>query len=230
MTVIPVKKLDKTVDTAMLEWLSPLGFGRAGPGGVERWRGNRYDFLGCVVNRVGGENHVRPFGQMGFGHIQRVYSHFMSDDPAESNKIAVDVQLRYANFMKSWTAALRCQHEEELQEFLAKLRSFVMDELYPALMSYSTPEQVLALYINKNEKSPTDFDPPVWSGYNAASALTGLILARLHGEENYVALKRRYSGELADLDVDTTARATRLIGHLDQPDPLPELPLRAAAA
>jgi hypothetical protein len=223
MTVLPLKKLHKIVNQAMLEWFTPLCFVRASSGGVERWQDDRYDYLGCVVKRIGGLNRVSPFGQMGFGHIQRLHSHFMSDDPIESNKIAVDVQLQYANFTKDWTADMRCQHEEELEAFLPQLRSFVMDRLYPALMSYATPEQVLALYLKKNHSSPTDFDPPVWQGYNAASALTGLILARLHGPGHYETLKRRYAGEFADLDVDTLMRANRLIAYLDQPDPLPAL-------
>lgn len=224
MTVLPFKKLHRIVDQAMQEWFTPLGFVRASSGGVERWQGDRYDYLGCVVNRIGGENRVSPFGQMGWRHRKGIYSYFMSDDPVESNRIAVDVQLQYANFTNDWTADMRCQHEEELETFLPQLRSFVMDRLYPALMSYATPEQVLALYLKKNHSSPTDFDPPVWQGYNAASALTGLILARLHGPGHYETLKRRYAGEFADLDVDTLARANRLIAYLDQPDPLPALP------
>ena len=164
MTVLPVKKLHKIVNKSMLEWFTPLGFVGASSGGVERWQRDRYDYLGCVVNRIGGMNRISPFGQMGFGHIQRLFSHFMSDDPTESNKIAVDVQLQYVNFTKDWTADMRCQHEEELEAFLPKLRNFVMDQLYPVLMSYATPEQVLALYLKKNEKSRTDFEPPVWQG------------------------------------------------------------------
>lgn len=50
--------------------------------------------------------------------------------------------------------------------------------------------------------------------------MTGLILTRLHGPGHYETLKRRYAGEFADLDVDTLARANRLITYLDQPDPL----------
>ena len=230
MTVLPVKKLHKIVDQSMLEWFAPMGFVRASSGGVERWQGDRYDYLGCVVNRIGGENRVSPFGQMGWRHRKDIYSHFMSDDPVESNKIAVDVQLQYANFVKDWATDMRCQHEEELQSFLPQLQSFVMDRLYKTLTSYTTPEQVLALYLKKNHKSRTDFDPPVWSGYNAASALTGLILARLYGQEHYETLKRRYAGEFSDLDEDMLKRANNLIAYLDQPDPLPAPPSITAAA
>ena len=230
MTVLPIKKLCKVVDHSMLEWFAPLGFVRLSGGGVERWKDDRYDYLGCVVNRIGGENRISPFGQMGWRHHQEIYAHFMSDDPVESNKIAVDVQLRYANFVRDWAIGMHCQHEEELQTFLSQLRSFVMDQLYATLTSYATPEQVLALYLKKNEKSRTNFDPPVWSGYSAASALTGLILARLHGPQHYETLKRRYAGEFAALDAETLARTDRLIHYLEQPNPLPELPSNTTAA
>ena len=63
-----------------------------------------------------------------------------------------------------------------------------------------------------------------------ASALTGLILARLHGPEHYENLKRRYAGEFSHLDAETLERANRLIAHLDQADPLPGLFPDATAA
>jgi hypothetical protein len=58
MTAISVKKLDKAIDLALLTWLSPQGFVAADGGGVERWDENRYDYVGCIVNRVGGENAI----------------------------------------------------------------------------------------------------------------------------------------------------------------------------
>ena len=59
MTVIAVRKLEKAISQALFDWLSPQGFIAADGGGIERWQGNRYDFIGAVVNRVGGENHIR---------------------------------------------------------------------------------------------------------------------------------------------------------------------------
>lgn len=221
MTVIAVRKLDKAICQAMLVWPAPHGFVAAAGGGVERWTGDRYDFLGCIVNRIGGRNCISPFGQMGFRDRKKIYSYFMSDDPDESNKIAVDVQLKYAHFVKDWNMDMHCQHTEDLDAFLVQLRSFVMEKLYPALASYETPEQVLALYLKKNEKDRKSFDPPSWFGYS--SALTGLILARLHAPEHYVALKQRYSDHFDGLDADTLARTKKLIAYLDLPQlaPLP---------
>lgn len=221
MTVIAVRGLDKAVSKALLNWLSPLGFVAAAGGGVERWLGNRYDFVGAVVNRIGGSNRVFPFGQMGFLDRKKIYSHFMSDDPEESNKIAVDIQLKYAHFMKDWTADMRCQESEQLEDFLALLRVFVMGELYPALCAFDTPQKVLAAYVKKNEKDRRNFDPPSWFGFS--SALTGLILARLFGSEHYADLKQRYAGEFEDLDDDNLKRLKRLIAYLDSQGALPAL-------
>jgi hypothetical protein len=145
----------------------------------------------------------------------------MSDDPQESNKIAVDVSLKYAHFMQDWTARMRCQHFEDLDDFLAQLRSFIMERLFPTLMSYDTPEKVLTLYLKKNEKDRTSFDPPSWSGIS--SALTALILARLHVPEHYTRLKKRYVHEFEGLDSDKLERSNRLIQYLDKSDPLPAL-------
>jgi hypothetical protein len=222
MTVISVRKLERAIFQAMLDWLAPHGFVAAAGGGVERWQGDRYDFLGCVVSRIGGKNCISPFGQMGFGHIQNLYSHFMSDDPDESNKIAVDVQLRYAHFVKDWNNDMHCQHTEEVGAFLIQLRSFVMEELYPTLESYKTPEHVLGLYLKKNERDRKSFDPPSWFG--CSSALTGLIVARLHVPDQYAALKQRYRDQFDGLDDDTLSRAKKLIAYLDQPQlaPLPK--------
>ena len=205
----------------MLELMAPHGFAKASSGGIERWRGDRYDYMGCVVNQIGGATKVSPFGQMGFGHRRRIYSHFMSDVPDESNAVAVDVQLRYAHFAKDWTAGMRCQQIEHLDAFLQQLLSFVSNQLYPALMAYSSPEKVLDAYLKKNEKDSKSFDPPSWFG--ASSALTCLILARLHGPTHYPSLKQRYSVQFSDLDQETFERASRLIAYLDLPDPLPPL-------
>jgi hypothetical protein len=228
MTVVAVKKLRAWVNGSLLEWLAPLGFKSASSGGVERWHGDRYDYIGCVVNRIGEENRICPFGQMGWGSRKKIYSHFMSDDPVESEKIAVDVQIEYSDFLRNFNAAMRCQNDDDLESFFAELKAFVLDRLYPALMAYATPQQVLALYLKKDENDRHSFEPPSWFGLS--SALTGLILARLHAPERYEALKLRYRPQFSEADPSTLARAERLIAYLDQPDPLPALPDRSAWA
>jgi hypothetical protein len=221
MTFISPKKLDRAIDKAMLELMAPLGFVAASSGGIERWQGDRYDYMGCVVNKIGGTTRVSPFGQMGFGHIKRLYSHFMSDDPAASDQIAVDVQLKYAHFVKDWVAHMSCEQVEHLDCFLKELMDFVTGQLYPALMAYSSPEEVLAAYVRKNESDRRSFDPPTWFG--VSSALTGLILARLHDPAHYASLKQRYSAQFLDLGHERLERANRLLAYLDLPDPLPAL-------
>jgi hypothetical protein len=221
MSALSVSKLRSKVNKALLDWLSPLGFVPADSGGVERWTGERYDYIGCVVNRIGGENRVSPFGQMGFASTQVLYSHFMSDAPEESNKIAVDVQMEYADFMKDFTAALRCQSTDDFDSFLSDLKAFVMNRLYPALMACATPQQVFALYLKKDENDRRSFDPPSWFGLS--SALTGLILARLYAPERYDAMKTRYQPQFDGVGAIKLERAKRLMAYLDQPDPLPLL-------
>jgi hypothetical protein len=221
MAFISPKKLDRVIDKAMLELMTPFGFVAANSGGIERWQDDRYDYMGCVVNQIGGTTRVSPFGQMGFGRIQKIYSHFMSDDPAASNDIAVDVQHKYAHFVKDWTADMRCQQVEHLDVFLKDLLGFVSGQLYPALMAYSSPDKVLDAYLHKNESDRRSFDPPSWFG--ASSALTGLILARLHGPIHYSSLKQRYSVQFADLGQEKLERVSRLLGYLELSDPLPPL-------
>jgi hypothetical protein len=221
MTFLSPKKLDRLIDKSMLELMAPVGFVAASSGGIERWQGDRYDYMGCIVNQIGGMTRVSPFGQMGFGHVQRILSYFLSDDPAASNAIAVDVQLKYAHFVKDWTADMRCQQVEHLDGFLKELLGFVSNRLYPALMSYSSPEKVLDAYLKKNERDRTSFDPPSWSGYS--SALTVLVLSRLHGPRHYDLLKQRYSNQFDGLRDLTLGRANGLIAYLDNPDPLPPL-------
>jgi hypothetical protein len=219
MTFISTKKLEKAIDRALLEWLSPLGFHPAEGGGVERRQDARYDFIGSVVCKIGGENRISPFGQMGFLDRKKIYSHFMSEDRHEPEKFAIDATLKYAHFMKDWTAEMRCQQVEDLEDFLNQLQIFVMERLLPTLMSYDTPRKVVALYINKNEKDRTSFAPPSWHGYS--SALTALILARLYEPNHYQSLKQRYRGEFEGLDEDKAKRVQQLIQYLDLSDPLP---------
>jgi hypothetical protein len=221
MTFISTKKLEKAIERALLDWLSPYGFESAEGGGVERWKDNRYDFIGTVVCKIGGENRISPFGQMGFRDRKKIYSHFIHEDRQEPEKFAIDATFKYAHFVHDWTADMRCQQVEELESFLQNLKTFVIERLLPCLLSYDTPQKVLALYIKKNEKDRRSFSPPSWHGYS--SALTVLILARLYEPQNYEPLKKRYWGAFEDLDTETMKRALRLIEYLDLPDPLPAL-------
>lgn len=214
MTALTVKKLEKVVQKALIEWLSPLGFTLESNGGCGRWQGDIYTYIGCVVNRVGGLNRIRPFGQMGFLHRKKIFSAFMSDNQEESNKIAVDLQADYAHFMRSWNADMRCQNEEEVDEFLSALHSFVFDRLYPTLTAFADPIQVLDLYIKYDETNRTSFDLPGWSGHS--SALTAMILARLHAPHEYPALKKRYQPIFDQLLPEYKGRAEKLIAYLDQ--------------
>lgn len=221
MTFISTKKLEKAIDRSLLNWLSPCGFKLAEGGGVERRKDNRYDFIGTVVRKIGGENRITPFGQMGFRDRENIYSHFIHEDHKEPDKFAIDATFMYAHFMHDWTADMRCQQLEELEGFLHSLQTFVIERLLPCLLSYDTPQKILALYIKKNEKDRRSFSPPRWHGYS--SALTALILARLYEPNNYEPLKKRYWGEFEDLDQEKMKRVLRLIEYLDLPNPLPEL-------
>lgn len=220
MTVIPLKKLEKIVTKALLEWLAPLGFSARDSGSCERWQSDIYTYIGCVVNRVGGINRIDPFGQMGFAHTQKIYSHFMSDDPAESNKIAVDLQAAYGNFMRDWNTYILCQHEEEVEAMLVKLKTFIFDKLYPTLMRYTEPKLLLDLYIKHDETNKANFDLPIFKGYS--SALTALIIARLHSPEHYETLKKRYQPIFDRLLVpEYKERSAKLIAYLDQTELTP---------
>lgn len=214
MTVIPAKKLEKQVQKSLQQWLEPLGFKLESNGGCGRWHGDVYTYIACVVNRIGGINRVSPFGQMGFSHTQKIYSAFMSNSPEESNKTAVDLQVPYAYFARSWSADMRCQHEEELEEFLATLRNFTLERLYPTLTAYADPKRVLDLYLKRDETDKMCMDLPKWSGYS--SALTALILARLHAPEKYGELKTRYMPSIEPLIPEYKERAMKLITYLDQ--------------
>ncbi|MEW9900654.1 hypothetical protein ABWL39_18725 [Chitinivorax sp. PXF-14] len=158
---------------------------------------------------------------MGFAETQVLYAHAMSDSPQESNKITVNMQLKYAYFMKSWTAEMLCQEIEQLDAFLAELRVFVLEKLYPALQTYDSPEKIISAYLKKNEKDRRSFDPPSWFG--CSSALTGLILARLYSPGYFPSLKQRYAGEFEGLDEEKLSRGKRRIAYLDQPETLPPL-------
>lgn len=220
MATISEKKLKKLVDKKLFEWLAPLGFVMTENGGCERWQNGVYTYIACIVDRLGGVNRIKPFGQMGFLQIQKIYSHFMSDDPAESNKIAVDLQANYANFMRDWTAYIPCQNEEDVDTMQVKLKAFIFDKLYPTLTRYATPEQVLALYLKYDETKKPNFDLPVFHGHS--SALGALIIARLHAPQYYEKLKKRYQPVIAELMFpDEIQRCANLIAYLDQKELTP---------
>lgn len=220
MTVIPLKKLEKIVGKACFEWLKPLNFVLEDNGGCGRWDNDIYTYVGCVVDRVGGINRIKPFGQMGFMHIKKIYSHFMTDDPAESNKIAVQLQAAYGNFMRDWNTYILCQHEEEVEAMLVKLKAFIFDKLYPTLMRYTEPKLLLDLYIKHDETNKANFDLPVFKGYS--SALSALIIARLHAPEHYETLKKRYQPIFDRLLVpEYKERSANLIAYLDQKELTP---------
>jgi hypothetical protein len=224
MTVITLKKLQKIVSHSLVEWLSAEGFagedGVLGGGCVLRWQGDIYTNIGCEVIRIGGVNRIVPFGQMGFLHAQKIYTHFMADSPEdaeERNQRAVDFQVGYPHYMKDWNAYIACQHEEEVEAALATLKAFIFDYLYPMLTAYTTPEKLLPLYQKIDENNPICFNIPVWHGYS--SALGVLILARLHKPALYAEFKKRYQPILYDpLEPPSKLdeRADRLIAYLDQ--------------
>ena len=223
MTIALTKrKLETTVRDALADWLGPLGFRPSASGGVERCSDGRYEYVACVVSRVGGENRVQPFAQVGWLRRKKIYSHFMSENPDESNKIAVDVTFRYAHFKRDWTARMVCQTQEQVPAFLESLKMFLTDQMLPAMRSCATPRDALNLYLKKNEDDKTSFDPPSWYGHT--SALTALILARLYAPEHFEPLKQRYRRQFEGLDSETLAQSHRLLAYLEKSDPLPELP------
>lgn len=215
MTVIPVKKLEKIVGKACLEWLKPLGFVLEENGGCGRWENDIYTYIGCVVVRVGGVNRIEPFGQMGFKDNQAIYQNFMLDKTLPIPDISVNLQAAYGNFMRDWNAYILCQHEEEVEATLVKLKAFIFDKLYPTLMRYTEPKLLLDLYIKHDETNKANFDLPVFKGYS--SALTALIIARLHAPEHYETLKKRYEPIFERLLVpEYKERSANLIAYLDQ--------------
>lgn len=229
MTVIPLKKLNKIVDQSLVEWLSALGFvldkGVLGGSSVYRWQGDIYNNICCQVMRIGGINRIVPFGQMGFLHTQKIYTHFMADSPEDAeefNQRAVDFQVGYQHYMKDWNAYIACQHEEELDAALATLKAFIFDYLYPMLTAYTTPEKLLPLYQKIDEDNPVSFNIPVFHGFS--SALGVLILARLHNSALYAEFKKRYQPILydpAEPPSKLDERADRLIAYLDQKELTP---------
>lgn len=146
----------------------------------------------------------------------------MSDDPAESNKIAVEFQADYGNYAKDWKAFIPCQNDEDVEKMLITLKTFIFDKLYPTLTRYATPEQVLDLYIKHDETNKANFDLPVFQGFS--SALGALIIARLHAPQHYEKLKKRYQPVLDEVMYppdNISEGITKLIAYLDQKELTP---------
>ncbi len=213
MPAITAKRLEQAIAKEMAVWLAPIGFARDDSGGFSRWQGDVYTYIACVVTRYGGKNRVGPFGQIGFRHTRKIYTAFMSSDPDAANDIAVDLQVNYAYFVRNWTEDMECQTTEELPGFVSSLRDFILNNLYPTLLSVSEPRKVLDLYVKYDETNRTCLDLPGWSGYS--SALTALVLARVHEPSLYPSLKKRYAPIFRQLLPEIRARADRLIEYLD---------------
>ncbi|HET8730546.1 MAG TPA: hypothetical protein VFM34_05485 [Moraxellaceae bacterium] len=213
MAAITAKKLEKAIEKALVEWLSPLGF-RAEQGGCSRWENDIYVYMGCVVTRIGGINRVKPVGQMGFRSSQAIYQAFMHDRDIPSPDRSVDLQADYAHFARSWSSDMRCQSEEDLLAFLESLRIFVMEKLYPTLAAFSEPGAVVDLYLGYDEKDRHSLELPGWHGHG--SALKALILARLYRPDAYEILKKRYQPIFEQLLPELRERVTRLLAYLDQ--------------
>jgi hypothetical protein len=214
MTAMTAKKLEKSIEKALLEWLLPLGFYAEDGGGCARWKDDVYVYIGCVVTRIGGVNRVKPVGQMGFKSSQRIYQAFMHDKSLPSPNRSVDLQADYAHFARSWSEDMRCQSVEDLDVFLDGLRVFVLEKLYPTLNSYTEPSQVVELYLKYDETNRACLDLPGWHGYS--SALKALILARLYRAGVYESLRKRYQPVFEQLMPEYKERVIKLITYLDQ--------------
>jgi len=204
--------IQKAIQKALGGCLLPLGFKKE-KDGFSRWDGGIYTYIACPVHGLG---RAVPFGQMGFRETQKIFQSFMHDPSLPSPDASVDVQIDYAYFARNWSAAMQCLSNEDLPAFLAKLKDFILLQLYPVLDNLRSEEEVLDLYLRKDETNPKDFEPPTRFSYSVA--LTGLILARLVAYEQYQRLKTRYSELIAQIsDPVLAARIKALISYLDQP-------------
>ena len=100
---------------------------------------------------------------------------------------------------------------------LALPREFVLDKLLPCAVRYSDPKLALEAYLDYDKN-----DPGILSNFGYLSALCGLILARLHGQNHYEGLRQRYSKFFVSLSPETKEKALKIIAYLDC-DPLPAL-------
>jgi hypothetical protein len=218
MTMTPARlghAITKTlVDTLQEKGFAPTDAAGIDGGSVERWDQGVYMYIGVVVNRIDGVNRITPFAQLGFRDVKKIYAEYMSDNPVEANKRAIDLQVDYCYFSGGkWGDHLRCQEESELAGLLDRISRLASDRILPFLEQNADPRKVLDLYLRYDEKNIHSCDPPGWTGHS--SALNALILARLYRPEHYPALKKRYGPIFAPLIPDIKKRAMRLISHLD---------------
>jgi hypothetical protein len=207
-------KLERAITTALVDTLREKGFARAETGGVERWNGDIYMFVGAVVTRIGDVNRVEPFAQLGFRKPQQIYNKYMWDEPEEGIRLAVHLQVSYCFFSGGkWGDHLVCQEEGELPALLAQISRLACEKFVPFLEQSAEPRKVLELYLRFDENDLHSCAPPGWTGHS--SALGALILARLYGPEHYRALKKRYAPIFKPLVPDLKERAMRLIAYLD---------------
>ena len=212
MSMLPASKLEKVIDRELKAHLASYGFKREKGGGCYRWDDDRYTYIGCVVAGSGKYTRVKPFGQAGLLHIQKVYSRFMADDPIEACKRAVTIQGNYSNFRKEANAHIKYQSEDDLPKLLSELFEFVDQELLPWLDSMWEPKKIIELYINKDENKPRDLELPVWHG--AGSALTVLIVSALHAPDLFPALYERYKCVIGKLNPKSKVKAEKLVEYL----------------
>jgi len=217
---LPLQKLQAGVARVMSDVFLDKGFAPVGEGGMERWRGGVYFYVGAIVDRVGEVNRIEAVGQLGFGDVKRISSAFMADDPDKANKIAVHLQVRHCHFTEQPGSHFVCQEEAELPGFLDSLKRFFTEKLLPVLEAHTDPKKVLDLYLSFDEKDVRSCKLPGWFGYS--SALGALALARLHGPAHYGELKQRYMSYIRPLIPEIRDRAMDLISYLDQ-EPLPPL-------
>ena len=220
VATLPVGRLNRAINKTLLAALQPLGFSKEGAEcGYARWDSAKSQYLGVVTQCRGGKNRIEPFAQVGFADVTRIMDAFMRPG-APTRKVSCNLQIPYSYFAGRHDAHIPCQTEAELPNALEQVREFVHDKLLPCAVRYSDPKLALEAYLDYDENDRKSLKIPCWSGY--ASALSGLILARLHGRNHYEGLRRRYWKFFTPLLPDMKEQTLKIIAYLDS-DPLPSL-------
>jgi hypothetical protein len=220
IATLPVGRLSRAVKSTLFPALRPLGFSKEGAEcGFARWDSAKSQYLGVVTQCSGGKNRIEPFAQVGFADVTRIMDAFMRPG-APARTVSCNVNMRYCYFAGQHDGHIPCQTEAELSKALEQVREFVLDTLLPCAVRYSDPKLALEAYLDYDENDRKLLKIPGWSGY--ASALSGLILARLHGQNHYEGLRRRYGKIFAPLIPEIKEKALKIIAYLDC-DPLPSL-------